>query len=145
LATVRVETATDNSTRTVANVRMHFNRGGGSLGTTGSVSFMFEHKGIFKFPAANHNIDDLELELIDFGADEFIVEDGEVLIYTSFNDFATMQKKLEEKGIHVDMSVLQYIPTNTTELTEEQEKEVTELIDSLEEDDDVQAVYHNMK
>lgn len=140
-----VEAATDNPTRTVANVRMHFNRHGGSLGANGSVGFMFERKGVFKINPVGQNLEELELELIDYGAEEFVVEEDEVLIYTSFNDFATMQKHLEEKKIDVQLSALQYIPTTTTELSEEQEKEVNELIEALEEDDDVQAVYHNMK
>ncbi len=141
-----VEAATDNPTRTVANVRMYFNRSGGSLAANGAVSFMFERKGVFKLARpTNLNLEELELELIDYGAEDFAIEDDELLIYTSYNDFAQMQKKLEEKGLEVQMSALQYIPTVTTELSEEQEKDVMQLIEKLEDDDDVQAVYHNMK
>jgi YebC/PmpR family DNA-binding regulatory protein len=141
-----IEAATDNPTRTVANIRMHFNRHNGALGANGSVGFMFEHKGIFKIAEPKGtNLEELELELIDFGAEEFVVEDNDILIYTSFSDFSTMQKKLEEKGFEVQQSVLQYVPTTTTALSEAQEKEVMELIEVMEEDDDVQAVYHNIK
>lgn len=140
-----VETATDNPTRTVANLRMHFNRSGGSLAANGAVSFMFERKGVFKLQKPDVNLEELELELIDYGAEDFALEEDDLLIYTSFNDFATMQKKLEEKGLNVQMSALQYIPTTTVEVTEEQEKDVMELIEKLEDDDDVQAVYHNMR
>lgn len=140
-----VETATDNPTRTVANVRMHFNRSGGSLAANGAVSFMFERKGVFKLQKPDVNLEELELELIDYGAEDFALEEDDLLIYTSFNDFATMQKKLEEKGLNVQMSALQYIPITTVEVTEEQEKDVMELIEKLEDDDDVQAVYHNMR
>ncbi|MCS7012773.1 MAG: YebC/PmpR family DNA-binding transcriptional regulator [Chloroherpetonaceae bacterium] len=140
-----VEAATDNPTRTVANVRMYFNRSGGSLAANGAVSFMFERKGVFKLQKPDVNLEELELELIDYGAEDFALEDDDLLIYTSFNDFATMQKKLEEKGLTVQMSALQYVPTTTVEVTEEQEKDVMELIEKLEDDDDVQAVYHNMR
>jgi len=107
---------------------------------------MFERKGVFKLAKPTHlNLEELELELIDYGAEDFAVEDDELLIYTSFNDFAQMQRKLEEKGLEIQMSALQYIPTVTTELSEEQEKDVMQLIEKLEDDDDVQAVYHNMR
>ncbi|MDX2127665.1 MAG: YebC/PmpR family DNA-binding transcriptional regulator [Chloroherpetonaceae bacterium] len=143
---ILVETATDNPTRTVANVRMHFNKHKGSLGTGGSVAFMFERKGIFKLAAPQGaDLEALELELIDFGAEEFSVEDNDILIYTTFADFSTMQKHLEEKGLHPQLSVLQYLPTNSTDVSEAVELEVQSLIDALEDDDDVQAVYHNMK
>jgi YebC/PmpR family DNA-binding regulatory protein len=142
---VMVETATDNPTRTVANVRLQFNKGGGSLGTSGSVGFMFDRKGVFKLPAAGINLEDLELDLIDYGAEEIFEEDGEITIYTPFTEFGTMQKALEEKGFTVTSSELQRIPvTLAAPLTEAQEEEVLNLIDKLEEDDDVQAVYHNM-
>jgi YebC/PmpR family DNA-binding regulatory protein len=142
---VVVETATDNPTRTVANVRLHFNRTGGALGTKGSLDFIFTRKGVFRIPAEGQNLEDLELELIDFGADEIMEEEGEILVYTSFTDFAGMQKALEEKGIPVTSAELQRLPNSHTELTDEQVEDVIKLIDRLEEDDDVQAVYHNMK
>jgi YebC/PmpR family DNA-binding regulatory protein len=140
-----VETATDNPTRTVANIRMYFTRGGGELGKTGSLDYLFERKGSFKFPKGDFDMEELELELIDYGADEIFEADGEVNVYTSFQDYGKMQKALEEKGINVTNSELVRIPVSVTELTEEQQKEVEELIDKLEQDDDVQNVFHNMK
>ncbi|RPE09622.1 YebC/PmpR family DNA-binding transcriptional regulator [Chitinophaga lutea] len=143
---VMVETATDNTTRTVANVRMHFNRGGGSLGNSGSVGFMFNRLGEFKIKNEGQNLEDLELELIDFGLEE-IGEDseGNIIIRATFNEFGNMAKALEEKGLNVISSELKRIPSTTVELGEEQAKEVLELIDRLEQDDDVQQVFHNLK
>ncbi|GHA53126.1 YebC/PmpR family DNA-binding transcriptional regulator [Pontibacter akesuensis] len=141
---VVIECATDNLNRTVANVRMHFSKGGGSLGKTGSLDFMFDRKGIFKIPAEGVNLEELELELIDFGAEEIYEHEGEIIIETPFTEFGNMQKGLEEKGIEVASADVQRIPTTRTELTEEQEEEVLGLIERFEEDDDVQAVYHNM-
>ncbi|MBC8045049.1 MAG: YebC/PmpR family DNA-binding transcriptional regulator [Rhizobacter sp.] len=141
-----IETATDNPTRTVANLRTILSRNGGSLGAEGSVGFMFERKGIFKISPEGRNVEELELELIDHGADDFVVDDeGEVFVYTAFSDYGAMQKALEEKKIPVLNAALQRLPTTATELSEEAELEVMTLIDKLEEDDDVQAVYHNMK
>jgi YebC/PmpR family DNA-binding regulatory protein len=141
---VVIECATDNLNRTVANVRMHFSKGGGSLGKTGSLDFMFDRKGIFKIPAAGMNLEELELELIDFGAEDIYEHEDEIIIETPFTEFGAMQKGLEEKGLEVISSEVQRIPTTRTELTEEQEEEVMGLIERFEEDDDVQAVYHNM-
>jgi len=142
---VLVETATDNTTRTVANVRLCFNKAGGSLGTTGSLNFMFDRKGVFKLPAAGINLEELELDLIDFGADEIYEEEGVITIYTPFTEFGTMQKALEERKIPVTTSELVRVPTTfAATLTEAQEEDVLNMIDKLEEDDDVQAVYHNM-
>jgi YebC/PmpR family DNA-binding regulatory protein len=143
---VMVETATDNSTRTVANVRMHFTKGGGALGTSGSVSFTFNRMGEFKIKNAGLNIEDLELELIDFGLEE-IGEDseGNIVIRTAFNEFGNMSKALEEKSIEVLTAELTRIPVNTVELNEEQAQEVLKMVDKLEQDDDVQKVYHNLK
>ncbi len=146
-----VECATDNPTRTVANVRSAFVRSGGQLATTGSLNFLFERKGVFKFPAEGINLDDLELELIDFGLEEITVEEGtderssEITILTSFPDFVGMQKALEERKIAVTSAEIQRLPTVFKELSEADEEPVLELIDKLEEDDDVQAVYHNLK
>lgn len=140
-----VETATDNNTRTVANIRMHFNRGNGALGKTGSLDFLFDRKGIFKIDKGKFSLDELELELIDFGADEVAEEEDGVYVSTPFSDFGKMQKGLEEKGITILSAELDRIPTNYTELTESQQKEVHALIERLEEDDDVQNVFHNMK
>lgn len=141
---IMVESASDNPTRTVANVRMYFTRSGGSLGTSGSLDFMFDRKGVFRLPAEGLNLDELELDLIDYGAEEITVEDGEVYIYTKFTDFGTMQKALEERGLAATSAQLQRIASTTVELNDEQADEVMTLIDKLEEDDDVQAVYHNI-
>ena len=143
---VMVETATDNSTRTVANVRMHFTKGGGTLGTSGSVAFTFNRMGEFKVKNSGLNIEELELELIDFGLEE-IGEDaeGNIIIRTAFNEFGNMSKALEEKGIEVITAELTRIPTNTVELGEDAAQEVLKMIDKLEQDDDVQKVYHNLK
>jgi YebC/PmpR family DNA-binding regulatory protein len=140
---ILVESATDNPTRTVAMVRMHFTRNEGTLGKTGSLDFLFERKGVFKINAAGLDKDELELELIDFGADE--VEQVEIYVYTPFQDFGRMQKALEEKKINVMSSELQRFPTSTVEVSPEQEEEILELIDKFEQEDDVAAVYHNMK
>ncbi|SFG33486.1 DNA-binding regulatory protein, YebC/PmpR family [Pontibacter chinhatensis] len=141
---VVIECATDNLNRTVANVRMHFSKGGGSLGKTGSLDFMFDRKGIFKVSAEGADLEELELELIDFGAEDIYEHEGEIIIETPFTEFGNMQKGLEEKGLNVISAEVQRIPTTRTELTEEQEEEVLSLIERFEEDDDVQAVYHNM-
>jgi YebC/PmpR family DNA-binding regulatory protein len=143
---VMVETATDNSTRTVANVRMHFTKGGGALGTSGSVAFTFNRMGEFKIKSAGLQAEDLELELIDFGLEE-IGEDaeGNIVIRTAFNEFGNMSKALEEKGIEVITAELTRIPVNTVELGEEEANEVLKMVDKLEQDDDVQKVYHNLK
>jgi len=140
-----VVTATDNTTRTVANVRSHFNKGGGTPGNSGSVSFLFKHLGMFKLKPEGLNMDDLELELIDYGLEE-VGEDseGNIIIRCGFTDFGNMQKALEEKKITVISSELEWIPSNTIEVTEEQSEEVFKLIERLEQDDDVQHVFHNM-
>lgn len=142
---ILIETATDNPTRTVANVRMNFNRNGGELGKTGSLDYLFERKGVFRIKKDNLNPEELELELIDFGADEIESDEEEIVIYTAFTDFGTMQKALEAKGLNIISSELERIPTSTVELSDEQVAEVMTLVEKLEEDDDVQTVYHNMK
>lgn len=139
-----IECATDNPTRTVANVRMHLNRHGGQLASTGALDFMFSRKGVFRLPKDGVNMEELELELIDFGAEDFQIEGEEIVIYTAFQDFSHMQKALEERNIHANSSKVQRVPTTMKELGEEQVDEVLELVDDLEEDDDVQAVYHNL-
>jgi len=143
---VMVETATDNPTRTVANVRMHFTKGHGSLGTSGSVAFTFNRMGEFKIKNSGQVLEDLELDLIDFGLEE-IGEDseGNIIIRTAFNEFGNMAKALEEKKIEVVSAELTRIPTTTVELNEEQANEVLKMVDNLEQDDDVQKVYHNLK
>jgi YebC/PmpR family DNA-binding regulatory protein len=143
---VMVETATDNSTRTVANVRMHFTKGGGALGTSGSVAFTFNRMGEFKVKSAGLNTEDLELDLIDFGLEEIGEDaDGNIIIRTAYNEFGNMNKALEEKKIEVISAELTRIPANTVELSEEQANDVLKLVDNLEQDDDVQKVYHNLK
>ncbi|ASZ11338.1 YebC/PmpR family DNA-binding transcriptional regulator [Chitinophaga pendula] len=143
---VMVDTATDNTTRTVANIRMHFNREGGSLGNSGSVGFLFNRVGEFKIKNDGQDLDELELELIDFGLEE-IGEDseGNIIIRAAFNEFGNMSKALEDKNIAVISAELKRIPSTTVELNDEQAKEVLELIDRLEQDDDVQQVFHNLK
>jgi len=143
---ILVETATDNPTRTVANVRMHFRKGEGSLGTSGSVSFPFSRIVEFKIKNEGHDLEDLELELIDHGLEE-IGEDaeGNIILRTPYDQFGTMSKALEDKGITPLGAELTRIPNTFVELPEDQAKEVLELVDSLEQDEDVQKVYHNLK
>lgn len=143
---ILIETATDNINRTVKNVRAIFTKAGCTLGKTGSLDFIFTRKGVFKFPATGINVEELELELIDFGLDDIATStEGEVYVYTAFQDFGIMQKALEEKGISVTNAELQRIPQTFVELTAEQEEELLLLVEKFEEDDDVQAVYHNIK
>lgn len=141
---ILVECATDNPTRTVANIRLAFSKNGGSMGNSGSVSFMFERKGVFKFLPGSINLDELELDLIDAGADEIDRGDEETIIYTKFTEFGHMQKFLEERGLEAKSSELQYIPATTKELSEAEQDEVLKLVDALEADDDVQSVFHNL-
>ncbi|HET7003145.1 MAG TPA: YebC/PmpR family DNA-binding transcriptional regulator [Puia sp.] len=146
---VLIETATDNTTRTVANVRAYFNKGNGNLGTSGSVSFQFKKMGVFKLKPEGLNIEDLELELIDHGLDDLgdgVGEHGEPLIvlHVAFNDFGNMQKELESRNIVPVSAEVEWIPTTTVSLPEEQAQEVLKLVDKLEQDDDVQKVFHNL-
>lgn len=141
---ILVETATDNPTRTVANVRMHFDRGGGALGVSGSVSYMFNHKGVFKIKAEGRDWEELELELIDAGLEDIKHEDDEVVLYTDFGDFGSMQKALEERGIETTSTQLEWIPTMTKKLNDSEVEQLIKLIDRLEEDDDVLNVFHTM-
>jgi len=139
-----VETATNNPTRTVANVRHLFNKYGGSLGTSGSLSFLFERKGIFRINGEGLDIEELELELIDHGADDIQQEEGEIIVTAAFADFGSMQKALEKMNINVISSELQRLPVSFAEVSEAQEEEVMKLIEFFEEDDDVQNVFHNL-
>jgi len=143
---VLVHCTTNNPTRTVASVRMYFNRANGALGTNGSVSFMFEHKVMFKIDATGLSKDELELELIDHGLEELNVdeENNQFIIQTAFTDFGKMQSALEEKKINLIETSKVYIPTTLKELTPEQEAEVMAMIEKMEEDDDIEAVYHNI-
>ncbi len=141
---VLVECATDNPTRTVANIRLKFSKNGGSMGNSGSVSFMFERKGVFKFDPSKLNLDEYELDLIDAGAEDIQKDEEELIVYTKFTEFGHMQKFLESKNLAAKSSELQYIPTSTKELSEAQQDEVMECVTALEEDDDVQNVFHNL-
>ena len=141
---VLVETATDNPTRTVANVRMYFDRCGGALGTSGSVAFLFDRKGIFKAKAEGYDWDSLELELIDAGLEEMKREEDEIVLYTTFTDFGAMQKALEDRAIETTSAALEYVPNTTKKLDDSEIDQVIKLIDRLEEDDDVLNVYHTM-
>lgn len=141
-----VETATDNNTRTVANIRSYFNRYGGSLGTSGSLSFMFEHKSVFKVKIKDGvSLEDLELELIDFGVDEIETDEDSLVIYGEFESFNAIQKYLEENGFEIESAEFERIPNDLKEVTAEQRVQLDKLIEKFEEDDDVQNVYHNMK
>lgn len=144
-----VETATDNHVRTVANVKAAFNKGGGSLGNSGSVSFQFKKMGVFKLKPEGVNIEDLELELIDAGLDELgesTDDKGEdvIVLRCAFTDFGNLQKGLEEKGITPLSAELEWIPTTTVPVTDAQAEDVSKLIERLEQDDDVNKVFHNM-
>ena len=147
---VLVETATDNHVRTVANVKSHFTKGHGALGNSGSVSFQFKKMGVFKLKPEGLNMDDLELELIDHGLEEMGEGSGEndetvIVLRAAFTDFGNMQKALEEKGITPISSEIEWIPASTVELSEEQAQDVLKLVDKLEQDEDVQKVFHNLK
>tara|TARA_R110002020_G_scaffold63224_1_gene169033 strand:+ start:49 stop:585 length:537 start_codon:yes stop_codon:yes gene_type:complete len=142
---VLVETATDNNTRTVANVRSYFNKCNGNLGTSGSVEFMFDHTCNFRIPAEGIDPEELELELIDFGAEEVFVDDDGILIYGPFESFGALQKELENRDIEILSSGFERIPQVTKKLNEEEAADVEKLLEKLEEDDDVQNVYHSME
>jgi YebC/PmpR family DNA-binding regulatory protein len=143
---ILVECATDNTKRTVANIRSYFNKFNGSLGKTGSLEYLFEQKGIFTFNLpAKMNRDDIELELIDAGADNIEVEEDIFTVTSAREDFGSIQKKLDNLKIEVKNASLQRIPTTTKELTPSEFQSVMKLIDIIEEDDDVQNVYHNIE
>jgi YebC/PmpR family DNA-binding regulatory protein len=147
---ILVETATDNTVRTVANVRAIFNKGNGSLGTSGSVSFQFNRVGVFRLSPEGLDPEELELELIDFGLDEMGMGTGEngediLIIRAEFSEFGNMQKALEQKGITPISAELEWIPLNLVELNDEQAQDVLKLIGKMEEDEDVQKVFHNLK
>ena len=141
---VFVETATDNNNRTVANVRSHFNKGNGSLSTSGSVEFMFDHVCFFKIKSEGLDQEELELELIDFGAEEIEMDEDAFIVTGSFESFGSLQKKLEDDGAEIIESGLERVPNTTKELNAEDTAEVEKLIERLEEDDDVQQVFHTM-
>ena len=140
-----VETATDNPTRTVANVRSYFNRNGGSLGITGSLQFLFDHKCVFRItPKPGVSLDDLELELIDFGVDELVEDEEGIILYGDFQSYSPIQKYLEENNFEIQSFEFERIPNDMKELNEEQKAQVMKLIDKIEDDEDVQNVFHNM-
>ena len=146
---VLVETATDNPTRTVANVRRHFAHHGGSMGTSGSVAFAFKRMGVFRLNPEGIDAESLELDLIDYGLEEMgegtgSKDEPQLVIRCAFQDFGGMQRALEERGITPVSAELEYIPLNTVELSEEQATEALAVVDQLEQDDDVQRVFHNL-
>lgn len=141
-----VETATDNTTRTVANVRSYFNKLGGSLGTSGSLEFLFEHKCIFHVnPKEGADLEELELELIDYGVDEIEAEEGEIILSGAFSQNSAIQSYLEGAGYEITSVEFVRIPNDTKDVTAEQRETIQKLLDKLEEDEDVQNVFHNMK
>ncbi len=143
---VVIETATDNPTRTIANLRTHMNKTGGTMLTSGSLDFMFERKGIFSINNAGINLEDFELEMIDFGMEE-MEDDGEghLIITVPFTEFGSMQKALEDRKFEIVNAQLQRVPTTGVELTEEQQEDFGKLLDRLDDDDDVVNVWHNLK
>ena len=142
---ILVETATDNNTRTVANIRSYFNKCDGSLGTSGSVSFMFDHTCNFRINPEGQDAEELELEMIDFGVEEVFVDEDGILLYAPFESFGAIQSELENRGIEILSSGFERIPQVTKKLTPEEMADVEKLLEKIEEDDDVQNVYHTME
>jgi YebC/PmpR family DNA-binding regulatory protein len=142
---ILIETATDNNNRTVANIRSYFNKCNGSLGTQGSVEFMFDHICNFRIPKGAMDLEELELEFIDFGVEEVFEDEDGILIYAPFESFGAIQKELENRGFEILSSGFERIPQVTKELTDEQVVDVEKLLEKIEEDDDVQNVYHTMR
>ena len=141
---ILVETATDNHTRTVANIRTCFNKYNGSFGTQGSVEFMFDHKCHFKIKNNDLNVEELEFGMIDFGAEEVFEDDDCIMIYGEFASFGSLQKAIEDEGFEIISSGFDRIPQTTKELNEDQQIEINKLIDKIEDDDDVLNLYHNI-
>lgn len=142
---VLVETATDNNNRTVANIRSYFNKANGNLGTAGSVEFMFDHSCNFRINAAGLDPEEIELEFIDFGVEEVFVDDDGMLLYAPFESFGEVQKELEKRAFEILSSGFERIPQSTKSLDLEAQEEVLQLIERIEEDDDVQNVYHTLE
>lgn len=144
---IYVEAATDNNTRTVANVRSYFTKHGGSLGTQGSLTFLFDHKAVFKVvPKDGVSLEDLELELIDYGVDELEHDDeGHIILYAAFEESSNVQKYLEDNGYEIISTEFERIPNDVKDVTPEQREKIEKLLDKLEEDEDVQNVFHNMR
>lgn len=141
---VLVETATDNNNRTVANIRSYFNKGSGTLGTSGSVEFMFDHSCNFRIPSEGLDPEEIELEFIDYGVEEVFIDEDGMLLYAPFESFGTIQRELENRSIEILSSGLERIPQVTKKLSKEAQEEVEKLIEKIEEDDDVQNVYHTL-
>jgi YebC/PmpR family DNA-binding regulatory protein len=141
---VLVETATDNNNRTVADVRSYFTKYNGNLGTSGSVEFMFDHTCNFRINKEGQDVEELEFEFIDFGAEEVFDDEDGIMIYGPFESFGSIQKELERRSIEILSSGFERIPNVTKELTEEQKVDIEKLLEKLDENDDVQNVYHNM-
>jgi|TARA_B110000305_G_scaffold14048_1_gene13168 YebC/PmpR family DNA-binding regulatory protein len=141
---ILVETATDNNTRTVANIRSYFNKCDGNLGTSGSVVFMFDHTCNFKIDKENLDPEEIELEFIDLGVEEVFIEENEILIYAPFDCFGVIQAELEKRSITINSSGFDRIPNITKELKEEEIPDIEKLLEKIENDDDVQNVYHTM-
>ncbi len=143
---VVVETATDNTTRTVANIRSYFNKYGGSLGTTGSLEFLFDHKCVFKVSEKEGvSLEDLELDLIDYGVDEVVADEDTIYLYGEFKSYAEIQSYLEDNSFEIHSAEFERIPHDTKTLDEEQKAQIEKLLEKFEEDDDVQNVFHNME
>jgi len=141
---ILVETATDNNNRTVANIRSYFNKANGNLGTTGSVEFMFDHTCNFRIAAEGLDPEELELEFIDFGVEEVFVDEDCILLYAPFENFGAVQKELENRNLEILSSGFDRIPQVTKKVSAEQQEDVLKLLEKIEEDDDVQNVYHTM-
>jgi YebC/PmpR family DNA-binding regulatory protein len=142
---VYVECTTDNLNRTVANIRMYFSKHGGSLGTHGSIAFLFERKGVFTFSKIDRDEENFIMEMIDAGADDVEADGANFIVYTSYANFGIMQKKLEVSGLEAESAELQRIPLSTTSVDVYAACKVLRFVEVLEDDDDVQAVYHNME
>lgn len=141
---VLVETATDNNNRTVANIRSYFNKSNGALGTSGSVEFMFDHSCNFRIPAEGLDPEEIELEFIDHGVEEVFVDEDGMLLYAPFESFGNIQKELENRSIEILSSGFERIPQVTKKLAAETQEEVEKLLEKIEQDDDVQNVYHTL-
>jgi YebC/PmpR family DNA-binding regulatory protein len=141
-----VEAATDNNTRTVANVRSYFNKHNGSLGTQGSLTFLFDHKCVFKIqPKEGMDVEELELELIDYGVDEIVNDEDGIILYGAFEEYSNIQNYLEQNGFEIISAEFERIPNDVKEVTPEQRETINKLLEKLEDDEDVQNVFHNMK
>lgn len=139
---ILVETATNNNNRTVANVRSYFNKANGNLCTNGSVEFIFDHNCNFRIPADGIDLEEMELEFIDYGVEEVFIDGDDILLYAPFENFGAIQKQLENRSIDIISSGFERIPQTTKQLSSEQQEEVLKLIEKIEDDDDVQNVYH---